>query len=306
MKNTLLYNYSLDIDEINRITDGIYTFYIDYNKFYFVRLNRVKDDITAIYEITSKLLNKFHYIIKNNFNSLWTDYEKESYVLLKINGPENDEILLHDLINEEVILNEVTNKLLDRTNWGVLWSEKVDYLEYQISELGKKHKIATRSFSYYVGLAENAIQYFNLLKIDNVPKTLSRKRIKSPNLSLNFYNPLNLVIDYRVRDISEYIKSSFFEGNDLTEEIKNLVNKGILSPLEYNLLFARLLYPSYYFDDLTRVIEKNEDDEILLKYIDRIFDYEAFLKAIFTTFSKKSTLIKIDWLIKKEPKEEHL
>ena len=187
-----------------------------------------------------------------------------------------------------------------RNNWWYLWSQKIDYLEYQISELGKNHTIAIKSFSYYVGLAENAIAYFNLLKVENTKLFLSQKRINSPNLSLNFYNPLNLIVDYRVRDIGEYIKSSFFNNYNVENEIDWLINRNLLNPIEYNLLFVRLLYPSYYFDALTGVIEKNINDDILLTYIEKAKDYELFLTKIYEKISKKCNLLKIEWLIKKD------
>ncbi len=38
---------------------------------------------------------------------------------------------------------------------------QVDYFEYQIRELGKDKKVILDSFSYYIGLGENAISYVN-------------------------------------------------------------------------------------------------------------------------------------------------
>ncbi len=300
MKNFLMFYYNLDVDNIEMQSNDIYSFYIDYNKFYLLRINRPKEDIDLIYKIVSETVNKYHYIIKNKFGTIYTENNGKMFILLKINGPMNTEVNLIDIISDQIVVNDDSMTLLSRSNWGDLWSRKVDYLEYQMSELGKNHQIAIKSFSYFVGLAENAIEYYNLLKIDKIPLVLSHRRIFYPNTSLNYYNPLDIVIDYRVRDISEYIKSCFFNGYDIKKDLDWLFSKNILSPLEYNLLYLRLLYPSYYFDDLNKVIEKNEDEDILLKYTDKINDYEKFLKDMYYEISKKSTLLKIDWILKRK------
>lgn len=299
MKNLLLFNYNIEVSDLKEEKDGNYSFYNDYDKYYFINFQGVKKDIELIYKMLMSMINKFHYIILNKFNNIFTEYEKRDYILIKVNGPENIEVDMLDILRDNITIKEGEYSPLLRTNWGNLWENKVDYLEYQVSELGKNHKIVTKSFSYYVGLAENAIEYFNMLKIESVPLSISRKRIKFPNTIGDYYNPLNIIIDYRVRDIASYIKSLFFECQDTNNEINILLEKNLLSPLEYNLLFVRLLYPDYYFDDFQRVVEKSESDDILLKYIVLVDDYEQFLRNLYTKLSKKCSLLKIDWLLKK-------
>ena len=77
-----------------------------------------------------------------------------------------------------------------------------------------------------------------------------------------------------------------------------MVNKNILSEREYNLLFARLLYSTYYFDQIDKIINTNDNEEKLLKYIEKINDFESFINKIFKLFQTRAKLIKIDWLIK--------
>lgn len=301
MKNTLLYYYNIDIDEYVKHTQNIISFYIDYNKFYFIKLKRVKGDIEKLYDFNSKSINKYHSIIKNKYGSLFTEENNNNYVLIKLNVPENNEIELVDILKNQTTVPDGDLADLKRNNWSILWGEKIDYLEYQISELGKNHTIILNSFSYYVGLAENAIEYFNMINlIDNNKLVLAHKRIFYPNTSLNYYNPINLIVDYKVRDIGEYIKSKFFSGEDTLKEVKLLVEKNVLTDKEYNLLFTRLLYPSYYFDEVTSIIENQKEEDYLLKYVDKVNEYEVFLKKTFDLLSKKSNMIKINWIIKKE------
>ncbi len=297
MKNLLLYNYNLNVEKIDNISPDNYSFYIDYDKYYFKKINRPLEDIVEIYEITNNK-KAYNQIIKNRFSSITTLYEDSPYILIKVNSPENIEVDCLDIISDMTPYNRKSS-VLNRTNWGELWSQKIDYLEYQVSELGTAHKTVRKSFSYYVGLAENAITYYNALAPIDSPTYLQHRRLIYPLFNYYYRDPQELVLDYRVRDIASYFKHQFFEGNNPIKEVKLLVGKNVLTPLEYNLLFTRLLYPSYYFDAVHLVLEKDEDDDYLLKYIEKVHTYEDFLNDVFDLFKTKSSMLKIDWLIKK-------
>ncbi|MCI8497939.1 MAG: hypothetical protein HFG33_00860 [Bacilli bacterium] len=297
MYNVINFNYSLEPTELIEFEEGMYSFYIDYDKYYFVKIERPLEDIKEIFELT-KQNNNYCKFVFNKYQSITTDYLGTLYVLIKMNCPENIEINIQDIISRVDIFTK-KDSILNRTNWSELWANKVDYLEYQVSELSTTHKIVRKSFSYYVGLAENAIEYFNLLDTKNLDTIISHKRIKFPFTNKNFNNPLDIVLDYRPRDIASYFKTKFFEEGSPIEEVKFLARKNVLSPLEYNLLFCRLLYPSYYFDDLSSVLEKGEDDDILLKYISKTKEYETFLNDVYQILKEKSSMLKIEWLIKK-------
>lgn len=291
-----MFNYNLTPQEL-LVEGDDYSFYLDYEKFYVKRVKRPKEDLEEIKKIVSKYPKDFHKIVVNRFSSIYTSFEGNEYVLLKLSTPEHNEVDLNDII---VAQKEYVDKnsSINRTKWGKLWEEKIDYLEYQVSELATPHKIISGSFSYYVGLAENAIEYFNLLNPNDAKTFVSRRRMRTPEYALDYYDPLDLVVDYRVRDIAGYLKLEFFNRDDVLSDVDAFLNKDILTPLEYNLLFCRLLYPSYYFDTMQRVLEGNLNEDELLKYIERVDDYEKFLNEIFLRFSKKCSMIKIDWLIK--------
>lgn len=296
MKNAILFNYNLNVQDFMLVGED-YSFYIDYEKFYMMKVRRPKEDIEEIKKIVNKFPKDFHKIVINRFASIYTPFEGSEYILLKLSTPEHNEVDLGEIISNQKEYDAVSSSI-NRTMWSKLWEEKVDYLEYQVSELATPHKIISGSFSYYVGLAENAIEYFNMLNPKEAKTYVSRRRLKSPEYTLEYYNPLDLVVDYRVRDIAGYLKSEFFNRDDVMREIDIMVNKSILTPLEYNLLFCRLLYPSYYFDAMQKVLEANKDENDLLKYIERVDDYEKFLNEVYKKFSSKCSMIKIDWLIK--------
>lgn len=295
MKNEILYNYNINVEEIIEANTG-YQFYVDYEKYILYKTIRSEKAIKEINNYLNRTINRFFKIIPTINGELVCKVNDITYALIKITMPSNNEIDISDIINSYIIVTDQLNDL-NRTNWDMLWSSKVDYLEYQVSELATDHPTVKNSFSYYVGLAENAIEYFNAIKKDNLELVLSQKRIKYPNIAIDYYNPLNLVVDYKVRNIAEYIKTYFFNQNaerDLNSIIHYNYN---FTSSEYNLLFARLLFPSYYFDELTEVLEHKKNEDCLLRYIDLTSEYELFLKKSLEFFSKRAEMIKIDWLL---------
>ena len=202
--------------------------------------------------------------------------------------------------NKKLKLNDTSSNLY-RNNWSKLWQDKIDYLEYQISELGHDKEIIINSFSYYIGLAENAIELVNHTQ-KNVKSSsldyisLSHRRIFYPNYKLNYYNPLSFIFDLEVRDIAEYLKAYFFSNQDAFLELTTYLKTVKLGLYSYQMLYARLLYPSYYFDLYTEIMEKNKNQDALLNIITKVDDYETFLKKAYLEISKYAPIEKIEWL----------
>ena len=198
-------------------------------------------------------------------------------------------------------------KELYRNNWAKLWESKVDYFEYQIKELGRNKKIILNSFSYYIGLAENAISIANICELynkDNMNEkvVLSHRRINYPCMEYEFYNPLEYIFDIQVRDVSEYLKSMFFytDRNRTIKELKNYLLSTRLSNYEANMLYARLLYPTYYFDIYEKVIEDLKEESELLDIINKVDEYELFLKEAYFELSRMYKIEQINWIINKK------
>ena len=224
--------------------------------------------------------------------------------MLKLNILENKEIDLIDIVNFQngLILNPEKSKLY-RNDWANLWSEKIDYFEYQVREIGKEKELILNSFSYYVGLAENAISYVNntnenykgeyLLK-------LSHKRVYYPNYAINFYNPLSFIFVLRIRDVAEYIKNSFFKKENGYLELEYYLKTNKLSNYEYRMLYARLLYPSYYFDLYEKIMDNELEEDVLIDIISLVNEYEIFLKKVFILINQYSPIDQIEWIMKKD------
>lgn len=67
--------------------------------------------------------------------------------------------------------------------------------------------------------------------------------------------------------------------------------------MKYQMLFARLLYPTYYFDLYESIMNKDTDEEELVKVIKRVDEFELFLKKTYLEISKYAKIEKIDFLI---------
>lgn len=308
MKNILNYYYNINVDEVNEEEKGIFSFVINYTKYYFVPFLRPLEDLPILNDLANAMYNKgilCHTFILNKDNLLYTKYMDLNYCLLKINNHFDKELTLNDINNFQLnlkIKNDIT--ALRRTDWGSLWSEKIDYFEYQIRQLGIEKKLVVNSFSYYVGLAENAIAYFNNISIFlkeevNNLLTVCHRRIFIPNIALNFLNPISFIIDYDVRDIAEYIKSSFFSNEFDWYEIESYINNHFFTPRDSALLYTRLIYPSYYFDMYERIMNDELEENALLNIIEKVDSYEIFLKDIYDLLYKKNPIPKIDWISNK-------
>lgn len=145
------------------------------------------------------------------------------------------------------------------------------------------------SLSYFIGMGENAISYLvnNLDSKSNVNLVVSHKRIYQERGSLNFYDPLNFVVDSRVRDVAEFIKETFYNKTLNLYDLKSYFNMANLNKNEYILLLGRLLFPTYYFDIYDDIINNGKSEELVINIIDRTDEYESLLNTIYNLFYMK-------------------
>ena len=162
--------------------------------------------------------------------------------------------------------------------------------------LGKKHPLITESFSYYIGLGETAIQLVNSLEKTNINLVYSHKRINADDKQYDLYNPLNLIVDYKVRDIAEYLKSRFFNDENIMDDLTYYLNNVRLSTYEYYLFLARLIYPTYYFDLYEEIITDRKEDEEIKKITNKVDDFEKIIKKVYNYYKTFLPISKIEWL----------
>lgn len=292
MKNILNYYYRIIIDD-NKINDNGYFSYNNY-LFCLYELKRNINEIESLNYLNKLMLSRginINRIVSNIFNQAITHHNNKNYCLLMINYEYNMEA------NTKFIKAFEMKELdiLKRNNWSKLWSVKIDYIEYQLNHISNHYPILNDSVNYYIGMAENAISYFNMLDLNNIELYISHRRINNENI----YNPLELVIDYKVRDIGEYIKYNFFYENMSIDEVKNYLNKLYLNNIDYVLLYVRLLYPSYYFDLYDKIVNENINENKINKIIELSSSYEELLYEVYVLIRRKINILGIDWINKK-------
>ena len=305
MKDTISFYYNIDIDTLEE-KDGKYHFKYQNRDFFFVFFNRNLEELEDLLDCISEMQKKgidVHGILINKDNSILTKINEYNYILFSVNNCSEtyDTFDIIDM-NNKLTLNNCNSKLYIN-NWENLWMQKVDYFEYQIRELGLDKQVIKNSFSYYIGLAENAISYVHNVKLKYPSQgtiVLSHRRIFYPNYKLNYLNPLSFIFDLEVRDIAEYLKAMFFSDDDeseVLEELKSFLKIKRLTIYEYNMFYARLLYPSYYFDIYEEVMNKERSEEDLLKIISKNKNFEEFLKKAYLEITKYAILEKVEWII---------
>ena len=300
MNNFIKFFYNMKVTNTNFI-NNYYEFNHNNNYYRLYMLNEEYNiyNYNNIYTINKELINNtlMSEIILNKDKNIITTYHNINYILLKINCNINKNITLEeiDYLSKVKIVNN------NKSNWGLLWSKKIDYLEELISENGKKYPQVVNSFNYFIGLSENAISYYNNIDIDNnMMYYISHKVLRPTDKVDSLYNPLNIIYDYRVRDVAEYIKNSFWTDNhNLYNELNNYLYKNNLSLNEVKLLISRVLFPSFYFDMYEEIFNYNKEEKILNNIINRIDEYEEYLDSIIIYFKKFYPIDEIEWLKKK-------
>ena len=308
MKDMINYYYNFNIESVED-WDTIYSFTYNQDKFYFVPLKRSEQELVDLVKISGELKARgleCHDMILNKFGKLITNIYETNYILLKPIGDIYEENNIKNIINLNNRLILTPNKSnLYRNSWSKLWSDKIDYFEYQIHELGKDKELILDSFSYYIGLGENAISYVNntntkyqKTSLDRI--TLSHRRIKYPNYKLNYLNPLSFIFDLEVRDIAEYIKSAFFEGENALSYLKEALKINRFTIYSLELLYARLIYPSYYFDIYENIMSNKEEEEKLIPIIEKADEYVDFLRDAYYEINKYAPIEGISWILDKK------
>lgn len=302
MKNIINYFYNLNITELTN-KDNIYSFYDNDELYHFyIYNNSIKNlDLTKDIDDSLKKDTLIHEIIINKDNSIITYYNNIPYILCKINININKPITLGEInyLSSKVIS---TNSKITYHSWQDLWSIKMDYLEKVINENGKKYPIIVDSFNYFVGMAENAISYYNNLsnkEVDNNSLVISHRIININDTVYAIYDPVNIIIDHKARDIAEYIKYSFFSDNtNIFKELNIYFKYNYYTKDDVVMLLARVLYPSFYFNMYEDIMINSKEEKIITNITSKLDKYELYLARVFKYFNNFYNLPVPEWLNK--------
>ena len=304
MKNVINYYYNLNPNKINKIFNYYY-FYLNNELYYFIIYTRRPDDINAIYTFNQDLIKNnilINEIINNKNNTILTPVNKIPYILIKIQINQNKPITLPEINYLSNIRIKYPNNLM-RSNWANLWANKIDYLEYQLEQNYQKYPLLSKSFNYFVGLTENAISYLNNTITTLKPEKNDIGVISHDTISINdsiysIYNPLNIIIDHKSRDIAEYIKISFFNDNyKIFDELDEYFKHNYFSYYGMNLLIARILYPSFYFEIYDNIINKEANENQIIKITIAVLRFSMATKTAKNPIGRNTLIIPIGLLI---------
>ena len=256
-------------------------------------------DSNVINEMCDLLKNdlNYHKLILTTNNEKFVLFNNINYSLFKINTIFR-KVELDDIMNSSIFVsydnsNEIVNK------WINLWSDHIDYIEYQIDEYKTKYPYLEKIIYYYIGMAENSIQLLKSSNINSINKYIAHKRIGTSTNLVELYNPCYTTIDTRVRDIAEYFKNIFFYSDEEKNSLYLKINY-CLQMLDNNekiLFFIRMLYPSYFFDIYDDIILNKKENSILSQITSKNVEYERFLKNILNEIKKTTYIDNIDWLV---------
>ena len=300
MKNIIEFYYNIRIDEIHN-KDDYYFFVLNKNHYIFKPYFDDIDKTLDIYKLNRLLSERTNIdnIILNRYGNPITKVNNSFYVLI-LNKNKN-RITLADISNMANI-SDINNQPLDkleRNNWEILWANKIDYFEMQVHENAKKYPLIRESFDYFIGLSENAISYLVNTKREVSPTIYDMKVISHNSLNNSLYDPLNIILDHKARDVAEYIKMSFFNNNlNIFKELEEYFHYNYYSIYGIRVLFARILYPSFYFDLYDGIISGKNDEKQLNMIIDKINDYEIYLYNVYLFLKRFYDIPMVDWLKK--------
>lgn len=290
MRNVLWYYYQIRCEDVKETNEEFVIFNKD-GEFVFKELKIPLDVLKQVVETLYYRQVPSYMVILNRNGEILTDFNKKNYILLK----------KKKLLTDNFVDLTCVDIKRDTNNIGDIWSKKIDYYMLQLKEFGNNKEILINSFNYYVGMAENAIGIANRINEDNNEfiYVIQHTRVKYP-LSVNeYYDPTNMIIDLRIRDLSEYIKAKFFKDTISINEIDAIVKKYDLTEMEINMLYARLFYPTYYFDLFEDMVIDEEDEERIFHFLEKRQNYENLLASFYNFYKNRYNIFEVEW-IKKE------
>lgn len=301
MKNALNYFYGFYLEDIQKIYNNYY-FLFNNNTYVVMPYERNLNEAKVLYELNVSMLNNGflgYQIILTKDNSIIFYHDEQGYVVLKEPKIKNRIITYNDVLNFPCnTFNNESKAIIDKSNWGYIWEKKIDFYERQLKELAEKYPLLSESFFYYIGLFENAVSYYYDVSHYAQVKCVCHKRI-TVNMDLySLYNPLTFVIDDKMRDIGEFLKSYVLYENYTKDKLAVLLNMVVFKREDVIMLISRILFPSYYFDLYEDVIVNELPEEEIKLIIEKQNNILYLLSFLFSKYSYYN-IPQVDW-IKKE------
>lgn len=300
MKNAINYYYNLFPNQVHQKDDREIYFNINDDKYVLLLYDEEYGDVNYFYNLSLRLLQNnvpCHQFIFNINKILVTNVNDKNYVLFKIFVDNEKLVDINDLYSFFAQTKHIKMPI-ESKNYFDLWSSKIDYYEYQITQYSKQFPLIRESFNYHIGLAENAlILYKTIYNEQHHYNVIAHNRIKKDCKVKDLYNPLNFVVDIEARSFAEYFKTTFFYGDiNIDEQIFNYLKILSYSPYEGVIFFSRMMFPTYYFDLYELIINDLENEKDVMNIISKVNLYEKILSNIYKYLSLYTNIPRIEWL----------
>lgn len=301
MKNTIKYFYNIETENICQ-SHNRYIFNAKNNIYSFENCSDYFSSIDEIYRLNQYMIYNnipVYSIILNKFNDVITYINDVPYLLLLIDDKYDKIITISDILLYQYSANSDFKTNLKANNWKKMWSNKIDYIEYQVNQFGLNYPLIRESMGYFVGISENAICMLNEIKEENNNLFFQHRRIRYNSLRYDFLSPLNIIFDTRVRDLTEFYKSKFIENEQNDIDIIDCIRKLNVNDVELLLFYIRMFFPTFYFDRYETIILNRENEQKIKKIINKIDEYELLLNELSSIVSQYIYIPNIEWIIKK-------
>lgn len=272
LKNFIKYYYNIDVIEYRKIGENYKLKSINNNIFWFIEVSDYNEqmlrEIINLYIECSRAIKGFHQLIKSKNGDFKTIYNNKLYILVRYRTQNSK-------INYKNIIIEKKYSLLVQNNWLELWEKKIDYLENKYKNDNNNN--LGKYFDYFIGLAEIAIIIQGERETDRSYELVIQHKRTATESFLD--NPLNLIIDYKVRDLAEYIKHKYIYDELDYEEIAKIIKLEKFGSYEMKLLVSRILYPTIYFDLYIRSLTEKKY-KLNPKIQKKLYNYDDFLSKM--------------------------
>lgn len=187
--------------------------------------------------------------------------------------------------------------------WRELWAKRIDQMEAFWANMmaagpaSPFDRLFLESFPYYLGLAENAVQYVADTELDDEPLRVDYAAFCHERLpqagwveGTEAKLPLDWVYDHCARDLAEWVRHLYHKrGLGCQRAVRQFFQDyGHLAPLSsfaWRLVYARLLFPLPYFECIEAYYttadreEQARQERALRQLLDASREYEQFLAS---------------------------
>ena len=306
MKNFIFNNYDIYPNKIYYLNENNLRFFYNGDMYYVyivksgeISENNVKIYFDLIEEINQKNLKiKVKKIIKNKNGEFVCKKNNKVIILFKKESCDNTNDII-EFINDYEYFSVLNLPIVDLKE---KFEKEIDDLEIAVADNYNENSLVQKSFNYYVGMAENAVQLLN---------EYNNSEEKYLGMNYNFFNVngndnLNIFNFFRANkyyNVGINIKKKLFTHEFIFSDVDELILNGSENDLIY--LFVLFLYPFEFFDTLKVLFandeksqnEKEKYNMILNKLVDNTGYYLKFLNY----FRNKCIIFKkielINWII---------